>query len=422
MDKIITVAIIGCGGRGCRTYGRLIRDSFADKFKVVALCDINPSVLNLQKEKLGIDPENTFLNEQDFFSRKRADLLIVATQDRDHARMTLAGMKLGYDVLVEKPLSSSEEECLELLKVQKETGRKVMVCHVLRYAPAYAKVEEILNSGVIGRVVSITALEQVNYVHYAHSFVRGNWHSEKETSPMILAKCCHDLDLIQHYAGSGCASVSSFGDLTWFKPENAPDSHAERCIDCEHIDTCPYSAKQIYLDNWKKNPGYVFSSIMTYPHPLNEEEILNGLRTGKYGRCVYGGYNDVVDHQMVSMLFDNGVTATLTMMAFTGNGGRDIRIFGTHGDIHFSEDTDTLDLFVHGVKWDKWKLSDLIKCEAGSHAGGDYMLIKDLYEVMSGQKEAPTSLEESVESHLIGIAAEKSRHSGGKLIPVHCAQ
>ena len=419
MDKVITVAIIGCGGRGCRTYGRIIHDSFPDKFKIVALCDINPAVLTFQTERLEVPKENTFLDEREFFNKKRADLLIVATQDRDHSRMAIAGMKLGYNVLVEKPLTSSEEECRQLLAVQKQTGSKVMVCHVLRYAPAYTKIEEILNSGVIGKVISITNLEQVQFEHYSHSFVRGNWHSEEETSPMILAKCCHDLDLIQHYAGALCKSVSSVGDLTWFKPENAPEGNAERCIDCKYADSCTYSAKRIYLENWRKDNKYVFSGIMTYPNPLNEEEIIKGLRTSKYGRCVYAGDNDVVDHQMMTMEFENGVTATLTMMAFTGNGGRVIRIFGTKGEIILDEEADFVKLKVHGVSKQVWKISELIKCEVGGHGGGDYMLVNDMFKVMTGAMEAPTTLAESVESHLMGIAAEKSRHSDGELIMVH---
>ncbi len=417
-DRIIKVAIIGCGGRGGKAYGRIIHDSFKEQFQIVALCDINPKVLYSQAERFQIGDTDLFLDENAFFEKKRADLLIVATQDRDHVRMTIKGMELGYDVLVEKPLTSSKEECQQLLDAQKQYGRKVIVCHVLRYAPAFTKVEELLNSGEIGRLVSISALEQIHYLHYAHSYVRGNWNSGEKTSPIILAKCCHDLDLIQHYAGARCDSVSSVGGLTWFKEENAPQGHAHRCVDCQFIDTCPYSAKRIYLDNWKENNSFHFTSLMTYPYPANEEEIMKGLRDGKYGRCVYSCDNDVADHQMTVMTFENGVTATLTLMAFTGNGGRVIRLFGTLGEIDLDEEADTVKIKVYGEQTHSWKISDLIKHKSG-HGGGDYMLVHDMYDILTGKKRSPTTLSESIESHMIGISAEKSRLNNGALVKVH---
>ena len=418
-NQIITVAIIGCGGRGGGAYGRIMNDSFEGKFQIAALCDISPDVLYAKAEQFQVEAENLFLDENIFFEKKRADLLIIATQDRDHVRMAIKGMQLGYDVLVEKPLTSSREECRQLLNVQKQYGNKVMVCHVLRYAPAFTKTEELLNTGEIGKLISISVLEQINYLHYAHSYVRGNWHSAEETSPIILAKCCHDLDLIQHYANARCERVSSVGDLSWFKKENAPQGHADRCIDCQYIETCPYSAKRIYLDNWKENNEFHFSALMTYPYPACEEEIMEGLREGRYGKCVYSCDNDVADHQMTVMSFENGVTATLTLMAFTGNGGRVIRLFGTMGEIILDEEADFVKIKIYGKKQKCWKISDLIRHKIGGHGGGDYMLVHDLYDVMTGKMKSPTTLSESVESHLIGIAAEESRLNNGMLVRVH---
>lgn len=418
-NQIIKVAIIGCGGRGGRAYGRIMHDSFGGKFQIVALCDINPNVLYAMRDQFQVEPENLFLDENIFFEKKRADLLIIATQDRDHVRMAIKGMQLGYDMLVEKPLTSRRDECRHLMNVQKQYGNKVMVCHVLRYAPAFTKVDELLNSGEIGKLISVSVLEQIHYLHYAHSYVRGNWRSAEETSPIILAKCCHDLDLIQHYANARCSTVSSVGDLSWFKNENAPQGHADRCIDCQYIETCPYSAKRIYLDNWKENNEFHFSALMTYPYPASEEEIMKGLREGRYGKCVYSCDNNVADHQMTVMAFENGVTATLTLMAFTGNGGRVIRLFGTMGEIVLDEEADIVKIKVYGKKQNCWKISDLIKKKIGGHGGGDYMLINDLYDMMTGVIKSPTTLSESVESHLIGIAAEESRLNNGMLVRVH---
>ncbi len=420
MEKqIIKVAIIGCGGRGGKAYGKIMHDSFGGKFRIEALCDINPNVLYAAAAQFRIETENLFADENIFFEKKRADLLIIATQDRDHVRMAIKAMQLGYDILVEKPLTSNKEECRQLLNVQKQYGNKVMVCHVLRYAPAFTKVEELLNSGEIGRLISVSVLEQINYLHFAHSYVRGNWRRAEDTSPIILAKCCHDLDLIQHYAHARCRAVSSVGDLSWFKKENAPQGHADRCIDCQYVDRCPYSAKRIYLDNWKKNREFHFTSLMTYPCPADEEHIMKGLREGRYGQCVYSCDNDASDHQMTVMTFENGVTATLTLMAFTGNGGRVIRLFGTMGEIVMDEEADYVKRKVFGKQTECWKISDLIKHKIGGHGGGDYMLVHDMYEVMAGEKRSPTTLSESVESHLIGIAAEESRRNNGELVRVH---
>jgi len=417
--KKLSVAIIGCGGRGGTTYGRIMHKHFHDRYDITALCDINPAVLNCQAELLEVSEENLFLDENKFFEKRRADILIIGTQDRDHARMALKAMELGYDILVEKPLTSSAEECAKLLETQKKYGNKVMVCHVLRYAPAFTKLQQLLDSGVIGKLVSIDVLEQVYYLHYSHSFVRGNWHSEEETSPMILAKCCHDLDLIQHYAGAPCKTVSSVGDLVWFKRENAPEGHAERCLDCKYVDTCPYSAKRIYLDKWRKDNDYVFTRILVYPNPLNEEEIMRAIREGRYGQCAYCCNNDVVDHQLVSMTFENGVTANLTMMGFTGDGGRVIRLFGTLGEIDLDEESGVVKQKIFGGEHTTWNIDDLVHDEAQAHGGGDYMLMRDMYDMVTGKIEPPTALSESIESHLIGIAAEVSRHEGGKLTKVH---
>ena len=419
MNRVLTVAIIGCGGRGCRTYGRLMHDNFPEYFRVVALCDIKPDVLSFQSERLNVPNENCFLNENDFFRQKRADLLVIGTQDQDHARMTLTGLSLGYDILVEKPLTSRREECEALLEAQKRYGGKVMVGHVLRYAPAFRKADELLRSGVIGKLIAIDALEQVWFGHYCHSFVRGNWRSSKETSPMILAKCCHDLDILQYFASSRCESLSSVGDLRWFKPENAPEGCADRCVDCAFVDTCPFSAKKLYIDSFHRDPNYVFSSIITYPNPLTEEEIWKALRNGPYGRCVYRSDNDVVDHQMTAMTFENGVKATLTMMAFTGNGGRIYKLHGSMGEIVLDEEQGIVKLKRFFLDDQVWKIDDLITVEHGSHGGGDFLLVSELYGILTGAGEARSSLEASVESHLMGIAAEESRLEGGKLKYIH---
>lgn len=419
MEKKLTVAIIGCGGRGARTYGRIMFNYFPDKYEIVSLCDIQPAVLALQSDALNVKAENAFTDEKEFFKEKRADLLVIGTQDQDHVRMTLKGLELGYDILVEKPLSSSRKECTELLDAQKKSGKKVFVGHVLRYAPAFRKADELLRSGAIGKLIAIDALEQVWYGHQAHSFVRGNWRRDDETTPMILAKCCHDLDLLQYYAGAKCVSISSVGDLTWFKPENAPEGSAERCLDCKYIDSCPYSAKRIYIERLRRNPKYDFSRIITYPKDLTEENVWQALKEGPYGRCVYHCDNNVVDHQLSTMTFENGVKASLTMTAFTGNGGRIYKFHGSLGEVILDEEAGIVKLKQFDRDDTVWSIKDLIESESGGHGGGDYILTSEIYDMLCGKEMLRTSLEASIESHLMGIAAEESRLEGGTLKKVH---
>ena len=216
-------------------------------------------------EKFGVAAENRFTDENVFFAVKRADVLVIATQDKDHVRQAVKAFSLGYDVLLEKPISSEKDELEKLIAAQKKYGKKALVCHVLRYAPAFMKAAELIDEGAIGKLVAINALERVTFWHQAHSYVRGNWRKAEDTSPMIMAKCCHDLDLLQYYAGAKCKTISSVGDIAFFKRKNAPEGCAERCVNCKYKDSCSYSAKKIYLDWWvvqgKKEDVWPFNII-----------------------------------------------------------------------------------------------------------------------------------------------------------------
>ena len=419
--KKFTVAILGCGNRGAQTYGALMH-ARPEQFEVVALCDYNTTRLGNFGARFGVPEANRFTDEEVFLSEKRADLLVIATMDRDHVRQGVRALELGYDLLLEKPITDNKEECEQLLAAQKKYGGKVLVCHVLRYAPAFRKAAELLQSGAIGRLVTIQALEQVAYWHVAHSFVRGNWRRRDETAPMILAKCCHDLDLLQYYAGSRAVNVSSVGDLTYFKPENAPAEAADRCTSCKLIESCPYSAKRIYIDVYREQgcPEHAYwpQTQVSCADPMSEAELYKALEEGPYGRCAYKCDNDVVDHQLVDITFENGVKATLTMMGFTAGCGRIMRFFGTLGEIVLDEGDDTLKLKPFGGTEVVYKISELGYTATG-HGGGDDGLVNDLYAVLSGESLPATSLAASVESHLMAFAAEKSRLEGGKLVPVH---
>ena len=237
---------------------------------------------------------------------------------------------------------------------------------------------------------------------------------------MIMAKCCHDLDLMQYFAESKCESLSSVGSLEYFKKENKPEGAADRCLDCKFKDECAYSAKRIYIDGWKENgmPNAWPYTVLS-DNALSEEELTEKLRTTRYGECVFNGYNDVVDHQFVTALFENGVTANLNMMAFTKGGGRFMRFFGTEGEIVYDEAGDTITLKIFGGDNEIYRISELTDDLSG-HGGGDHRMIDSLYEVLNKNTDlADTSLDRSIESHLMAIAAEKSRLSGGEMVKIH---
>ena len=422
MDKILTVSIIGCGSRGFHAYGMLI-NQLKDKFKIVSLCDINEEELKIVSDTFGIGSENCFTSDTEFFKEKRSDVLIIATLDKQHYGHTLQALNLGYDILLEKPITDNEQECLQLMEAQKKHNNKVVVCHVLRYATAFVKVKQLLDEGKIGALVNIQALEQVAYWHVAHSYVRGNWRKSEETTPMILAKCCHDLDLLQYYAQSKAKTVSSIGACTYFTKENAPKGATARCKDCPYMESCTYSAKRVYIDRFIElgKPENVWPfNVIAKDFPVTVEKLERELYGNEslYGRCVFACDNNVVSHQTSNILFENGVTASLTMMGFTHQGGRIYRFFGTLGEIVLNEEVGTIEIKTFGGATELINVGDLV--EAGmAHGGGDAQLIEKLYNMIIGTTDTQTSLESSLESHLMGIAAEKSRLENGKTVEVH---
>ena len=392
---------------------------------MVALCDVSAAALSRYSEKYGISKDNLFRDEEEFFTRRRADALVIATQDRDHVRMCIKALALGYDVLLEKPISPVKEELYALLEAHKRYGKKVLVCHVLRYAPAFLKVKEILESGALGKLLCMETAEHVAFWHQAHGFVRGNWRREEDTSPMIMQKCCHDLDLIQYYVGARCNEVYSVGGLDYFKADNRPQGAAERCSDCVYNGNgCPYGTETCYVERWR-NAG---EPQNTWPYnvcctdvPLTEEKIRAALAVNGYGKCVFACDNDVVDNQKLQMNFENGVKVSHTMTAFTARSGRRMVFHGTLGEMVFDETEDRLDVYVYGKERKTYIISNIIPDDVKNsfgHGGGDYSLVDEFYEVTVNGAEPSTSIEASIESHLMALAAEESRKSG-KAVRVH---
>ena len=420
MQKRFSVAIIGCGSRGAEAYGRLMYAE-KNKFCITAVCDCNPAKIKKYGDIFEIPEEQRYVDETEFFKERRADVLVLATMDSDHVRQCIRALELGYDILLEKPITSNEEECQALLDAYRKYKKKVVVCHVLRYAPAYRKAKELLDSKICGELVMIDSIEQVCYWHQAHSFVRGNWRNSKETSPMILQKCCHDLDLLQYYVCSKTATISSIGDLKHFRKECKPSGAADRCLQCQYVKSCTYSAENIYVGNWKSigspDNAWPYNAI-TPEYPLTEEIIRKAVDEGPYGRCVYECDNDVVDHQIVMMTFENGVKANLRMTAFTAGGGRIIRFYCTEGQIDLQDVGDALVVRRFNKPEEIINVNDAIEEGGHNHGGGDSGLIRDFYKVLCGEEPATTALECSIESHLMAFRAEQSRQLGGELLKI----
>ncbi|HND87354.1 MAG TPA: Gfo/Idh/MocA family oxidoreductase, partial [Saprospiraceae bacterium] len=334
-----------------------------------------------------------------------ADAVIISTPDNLHYGPCMAALRAGYDVLLEKPIAPTERECRDILALAKKTGRVVAVCHVLRYAPYFIKLRELIQTGMLGELVSIQHMEPIGNIHMSHSYVRGNWHDRHATTPIILAKSCHDLDILRWLVGKPCKQIVAMGGLHWFRQENAPPGSTHRCMDgCAAEATCPYSAMKIYYRN--RQWTYVFD--LPEDPAQHGDYILEKLRTTNYGRCVYRMDNNQEDHYCATMQFDGGVTANFSMEGHTSYGGRRTRVMGTMGDI-----VGDMETFVHNdFRTGERKVYD--QSSGDGHGGGDWRLVHDWIQAVSQHNPAllTSTIDASIESHLMGFMAEKSRKTG----------
>lgn len=417
----ITIALAGLGSRGKDTYAQAVK-KFPEKMEIVAIADIDPDKVKEVAEEFHIPQERCFVSAEDLIAQdKLADVMFITTQDQQHVRQAIPALRKGYHLLLEKPISPDLDECRELVKVAKECDRQVIVCHVLRYTPIYSKVKEVIDSGVAGDIVSVMSIENVGYWHQAHSFVRGNWRNSNTTSPMILQKCCHDMDLLLWLTGKTCESVSSFGDTYLFKEECAPEGAAHRCMDgCKVKDSCPYDAEKIYL----KHPEIgVENGHTEWPvnvltlHPT-VESVTEAIKTGPYGRCVYYCDNNVVDHQVVNLKMTDGSTISHTMCGFTGTGSRYAKFMGTKGEIIADMTANTIQITPFGQETQTIDVNK-IATDFSGHGGGDVRMVEEFIDMLlegKGPSGRTTTVEQSVESHYCALAAEESRLHGGAVV------
>lgn len=409
---LLKLACIGCGARA-QTYTQLAARR-PKQFQIVAGADPVPERVEKIRNVSGNTAFRSFDSAEALLSAgKLADIMIIATQDNWHFEHCRGALSLGYDVLLEKPIATRRDQVLEIERLARLAGRRVMVCFVLRFAAFYRKAKEILDSGALGEIVSIQASEGVNPWHQAHSFVRGHWSVVDKSSPMILSKCCHDTDIVHWLAGRRCARVASFASLEFFRAERAPAGAPARCTDgCLVGDTCPYNALRYATD--MRYPW--LPMVYDRAREASADEITAWLRTSPWGRCVYHCDNDAVDRQVLALEFEGGVTGTFAMTAFAT--GRHLEICGTKGVLkggesyrqHFGTHLILLPHEGDPVRY-------TVKAADGGyelHCGGDAGLVDALYDEMTKPPSAPleAGIESTVHSHLIAFAAEESRLSG----------
>ncbi len=412
--KQFNVILVGAGNRG-RTYCRYMKN-MPEKYRVVGVAEPHDLKRTEFAKEFGIPAEACYKSWEDMLSvPKMADIAVIATNDDGHYEPAMKAIELGYDILLEKPVAQTAEECADIANAAKAKGVRVLVCHVLRYTQFYKALKNIVESGMIGEIMSVDQVEAIGDVHFSHSFVRGNWHDSVETTPIVLAKTCHDLDMIQWLIDKPCKKVSSFGELTYFKAENAPVGAPVRCAaeDCPERGKCPYDSLKIYIDNpdglcWK---GAFRNAVATHPN-YTEAELLEDLKRTDYGLCVFHANNNMPDHQVVSMEFEGGATAQLTFNAFNF-GGRYTRIYGTKGEVYaFVSDEEIVVRTFADKKKHTIQLEKIDETITGGHGGGDYGIVYDLYDYLNGTYKGPDVAEIgiSVQNHMIGFAAEESRH------------
>lgn len=413
----IKIALVGAGNR------TLVYASYAlahpDRMKVVAVAEPDP-VRRAHAAKLyNIPAEAQFDGYASLAQRPRlADAVFNGTMDRMHFESSLALLKAGYHMLLEKPIADTEWEVRSLIhSATEEYKRTVMICHVLRYAPFYQTVKRLLEENRIGRVIALHTSENVSYHHMATAFVRGRWNRENNSNPMLLAKCCHDLDIVAWLmSGEKVKRVSSFGSLMQFHSQNAPEGSSDRCLNgCSIERQCQYSARTLYLEKqvWGM---YAWESLR-----LNStyDQKVDSLKSGNpYGRCVWKCDNDVVDHQTVIMEFENGATATHNMLCATARATRTVHIIGERGEIEGDLEAGQIRLRTCDPSSETLYHEEAIDVtfsagEPAGHGGGDLRLVADFIDVLRGDPAScgATRIEDSLMGHLVAFKAEEARRT-----------
>lgn len=401
MSKI-NVVLVGAGARGKDVYSKYILDN-PEVAKVVAVAEPNEEKRKMIVDAFNIPKENTFCSWEEIGDKERlGEAMIIANNDEDHYLPCKLALEKGYHVLLEKPMTNNLDECINLGELSKKYhDQLLMIAHVLRYTPFFEEIKRIIESKELGELVSIQHNENIGYWHYAHSFTRGNWKNSDETSPLILSKSCHDMDILTWLTSSKCKKIAAFGSLSKLCSKHYDkNTMSERCLDCSIEESCPYSAVKLYLGEEPIMVNYLD------PNPTREN-IVNALRSGDYGKCVYKCDNNVVDHMTTILEYENGVTATFNLSAFTLDCNRTIKLMFTKGEVGGNDEKNTIKI----KRFGKREMTTIhpIKVEGG-HNGGDTKLTEAFFKsILDKDFDIKTTASKSVESHVMAFAAEHSR-------------
>lgn len=404
--SVVTLAVVGAGARGTGYASWALANP--DRARVVAVAE--PRDVRRERLAEAHRPGHVHRDWRDLAAAGRvADAVVIATQDAMHLEPALAFADLGYHILLEKPIAPTEAECRRIVAAIEQAGVLFAVGHVLRYTRYTQAVKSLVDAGRLGEIVSVQHLEPVGFWHYAHSFVRGNWRNQAQSTFMLLAKSCHDLDWLRYVVGRPIRRVASFGGLTHFTPERRPAGAADRCLDCGVEPECAYSAKRLYFDRLRSGRhGWPLHVVVDEP---TEAALTTALRDGPYGRCVYACDNDVVDHQVVALEFEGGQTGTFTMTGFTEGGlYRQTRIFGSQGELVGDGHT----IRLHDFRTRDTEVIDARADSDDGHGGGDAALMDAFVRaVATGEaRHILSGPAEALHSHLAVFAAERARRGG----------
>ena len=401
------VGIVGAGQRGRDAWSSalMMRPDLAE---VVAVCDPNQEHVERFRASVHNPELPAFVSLEDALaSGVGLDAVIIATPDDAHIEPTQVALAADLDVLLEKPVALTAAGVRALIQAEAASRGRVAVAHVLRYAPAYERLNALLAEGAIGTVRAIEHVENVGHAHFAHSYVRGPWRSTASAAPMLLAKACHDLDVVRMLAGTMPDTLSSLASARWFTFENAPAGAPEFCLDgCPAEDTCPFHAGRIYLQQYREAAWP--RTVVAWPG--DDASVTAALGRGPYGRCVYRSDNDVVDHQTVSMRFASGMVASVTVTAFDARNTRETTVRGSLGTLKVCLE----DGFIERTTFADGQTERLPVPASVGHSNEDAALLHKTLEAWSGHSGSlRTGLREAADSHLMAFAAEASRHAGG---------
>ena len=398
----LTILICGAGSRGRTVYGQYVLEN-PEVARVVAVAEpVEARRLAMSREH-NIEPSLTFETWRDLPDKPVADVAVVATGDRGHVEPAVRFLEQGYHVLLEKPMAPDLEGCRRIVDGARKAKGMSAVCHVLRYTPYFLKLKSMIQDGAVGRILTIRHFEPVNYWHFAHSFVRGNWRNSESSSVFLLTKCCHDMDILQYLMGEPPVAVHSFGALSYFRPESAPAEAAARCVDCSLKNSCTYSATRFY-------GGLLQSGSQGWPldvlvDDFTPADLDRALSVGPYGRCVYACDNDVCDHQVVNFEFESGATASMVATAFTELPARQTEVMGSEGSLS----GDGVRIVHRDFRNGETRCLEV--ASVGKHLGGDEAMMDEFFNaVRAGDpSRLSTSPVVSMLSHKMALLAERSR-------------